>query len=184
MFKLISIAVFIGAPILALLLRVACGRGSLVAGARWRFLAGVAYLLTVLGLILLAATSYYAVFATDQPLANWALIAHVGSSPLLMVGLVGVAVLRGERYGAHARPQWQIEAVSSESVALDAPRGLWIRRALFWLFLASSLAAMLSALVMMTPLTGTHGQEQLYDIHRYGGLIALGFAIMHLIGPR
>lgn len=184
MFKLISIAVLIGAPILALLLRVMCGRGSLGGGGRWKWLAALAYVSTVLGLIVLSATAYYAIFATDQPLGNWALIVHVGLSPLLMAGLAGIAVLRGGRYGPLARPPWQLEAVSSDSITLDVPRGLAIRRALFWLFLLSGLVAMSSALVMMTPLTGTHGQELLLEIHRYGGLTALAFAIMHMIGPR
>lgn len=184
MFKLISIAVLIGAPILALALRLSCGPGSLSAARPARWLTALAYLLTVIGLMVLGATSYYAVVATDAPLGGWALIAHVGASPLLMAGLAAVAVLRGGVYGPLARPPWQVEAVSAESIVLDAPRGLAIRRALFWLFLAAGLVAMLSALIMMTPLAGTHGQELLYEIHRYGGLTALAFAIMHTIGPK
>jgi len=184
MFKLISITVLIACPLVALVLRAACGRGSLGGGGRMRWAACLAYVLTFLGLSALAGTSYYAVFATGEPMAHWALIAHVGASPLLMVGLLGVAVLRGARYGHGAQPSWEIEVVWSSSVALDTPRGATIRRGLFWLFVVAVLTAMLAALVMMTSLTGTHGQELLYEIHRYGGLAAVGFAIMHLIGPR
>ena len=50
---------------------------------------------------------------------------------------------------------------------------------MFWLFLTSGLAVILTMLLSMLPIFGTDGLHVLLDIHRYAGLMAVVVLTLH-----
>jgi cytochrome b subunit of formate dehydrogenase len=60
-----------------------------------------------------------------------------------------------------------------------APRFFWIPKVMFWLFLTSGLIVVMTMLLSMLPLFGTHGLHVLLDIHRYAGLLAVVVLVVH-----
>lgn len=103
-------------------------------------------LVVALSLAMLAVTGLYAALL-GHPLSGYLLICHTGSGGAFAGSLALLAVLRAEAEGGC--------------------------KCLFWILVLGGLGTVLSAVVMMQPWFGTHGQETLVDIHRYSALVAL-----------
>lgn len=121
--------------------------------------AKLAYLLMLVGLLALALTGIGTFVLGKAPMTHWILMAHVGGSPAFTVGLTLVALTWPARLGSH--------------------NGL--ARFLFWLLLTAGVVVVLSGVVPMTPLCGTHGQHLLYLAHRYGAIGLAAIAVLHLL---
>lgn len=104
-------------------------------------------LIVGLSLAVLALTGFYALLF-GHPLSGYVLICHTGAGGAFAGSLALLAVLRAE----------------AESGA---------GRFLFWTLLIGGLGVVLTAVVMMQPWFGTHGQEVLVDLHRCSSFLAV-----------
>ena len=84
-------------------------------------------------------------------------MAHVGASPVFAIGIAGVAL---------SWPAPELRRGPMEAI--------W-----YWLLLVAGLVVILSGVLPMTPLFGTHGQEFLYLVHRYSGMAVAVIAVLH-----
>jgi hypothetical protein len=122
------------------------------------------YAIMFFGLLVGGVTGLGSVF-TRGHMSGWALMIHVGLAPAFMLGMAGVAVTLADR----------CRFVRENTGSTFGP---W-ENVLFWIMLTSTLIAILSAVLPMTPLFGTYGQHVSLDIHRYSSLIAAVAVILH-----
>jgi hypothetical protein len=121
-----------------------------------------AYGLMWLGVLALAASGIGTLVLGQAPMSHWILMAHVGASPMFAIGIAGVALL------------WP---------APDTRKG-WVGAAFYWLLLLAGLVVILSGVLPMTPIFGTHGQHFLYLVHRYSGIAVAVLAVLHALSRR
>lgn len=146
MFKILTVvAVVIGA------LAAKCGGGSCSTAAktpvRFPVLDKLLALAVALSFVVLALTGFYAALLGHE-LTGYLLICHTGSGGAFAGSLALLAVFRAEVEGCGCK-------------------------CLFWILVLGGLGVVLSAVVMMQPWFGTHGQEVLVELHRYSALVAL-----------
>ena len=134
----------------------------------WERLVYLGALVSVAGLGL---TSFYSVLAYGA-MSGWWLFAHMfgagamtGVLPLLAITWAGPS-----RFGL---------GPATDEEDTYAARFFWIPKLLFWLFLTSGLAVILTMLLSMLPIFGTDGLHVLLDIHRYAGLMAVVVLTLH-----
>ena len=104
-------------------------------------------LVMVLSLAVLALTGFYAALLGHK-LSGYLLVCHTGTGGAFAGSLALLALMRAE----------------AESCGC---------KCLFWTLVFGGLGVVLSAVVMMQPWFGTHGQETLVELHRYSALVAL-----------
>jgi len=146
MFKILTVvSVIVGA------LAAKCGSASCSTAAktpvRFPALDKLLTLVMVLSLALLALTGFYAALLGHE-LTGYLLICHTGSGGAFAGSLALLAVFRAE----------------AESCGC---------KCLFWTLVLGGLGVVLSAVVMMQPWFGTHGQKVLVELHRYSSLLAV-----------
>ena len=127
-----------------------CGGGSCDAAkkpVRFPALDRFFSVVMLLSLALLALTGFYAALLGHK-LTGYLLICHTGTGGAFAGSLALLAVMRAEAEGCGSK-------------------------CLFWILLLGGLGVVLSAVVMMQPWFGTHGQETLVALHRYSALLAL-----------
>ena len=139
---------------------------------RWIFIG------LVFSFLYLALSGFFFALFISRPLHGTFLMAHVGLGGLFAICLTGVVIFRARVY---------------DFSQTDDPRGsqsgvmLLISRLLFWIFVISGLALILTALFMMLPLFPQPGHIKIVDAHRYSALIsvlsALAFAVFNLDTP-
>ena len=129
------------------------------------------YLGALASVSVLAVTSFYSVLAFGT-MSGWWLFVHmfgagtlVGVLPLMAINWAGPS-----RFG---------QGRSSQDEETFAPRFFWLPKLMFWLFLLSGLAVVLTMLLSMLPIFGTDGLHSLLDIHRYAGLMAVVVLAIH-----
>ncbi len=139
---------------------------------RWIFIG------LVLSFLYLALSGFFFALFFPRPLLGIFLMAHVGLGGVFAVCLAGVVFFRARVY---------------DFSQTDDPRGsqagsmLLFSRLLFWIFVGSGLALVLTALFMMLPLLAQPGHIKIVDVHRYSALTAvlsaLTFAVFNLDTP-
>lgn len=122
------------------------------------------YAIMFFGLVVGVVTGIGSVF-TSGHMGGWALMIHVGLAPAFMLGMAGVAVTLADR----------CRFVGGNSGSTFGP---W-ENLLFWVMLTATLIAILSAVLPMTPVFGTYGQNTSLEVHRYSSLIAAVAVILH-----
>jgi hypothetical protein len=122
------------------------------------------YAIMFLGLLVAMVTGLGSAIVRGH-MSGWALMIHVGLAPAFMLGMAGVAVTMADR----------CRFVGDRS---GTTYGSW-ENFLFWLMLASTVVAILSAVLPMTPVFGTYGQHASLNVHRYTSLIAAVAVILH-----
>ena len=123
------------------------------------FFAKLAYFLMFLGVVVLGVTGIGTFLLGKAPMTHWTLMAHVGASPMFTVGLTFVALTWPTRLG----------------------RQTSAARFLFWLVLLVGLLVILTGVVPMTPVFGTHGQHLLYLAHRFTAIALAPLVVLHLL---
>jgi len=107
------------------------------------------------------------------------LTAHVGLGGLFAVCLAAVIFIRGRFYVFRDQP--------FHGEPPHRPPPSLFSRILFWIFAASGLMLILTALLMMLPLFAQPGLALALDLHRYSALAAvlssLTFAVLNLDPP-
>lgn len=122
------------------------------------------YAIMFFGLIVGVVTGLGSVF-TRGHMGGWALMVHVGLAPAFMLGMAGVAVTLADR----------CRFVGDRPASTF---GSW-ENFLFWVMLIATLIAILSAVLPMTPIFGTYGQDVSLSVHRYSSLAAAVAVILH-----
>ncbi len=146
MFKILTVISVIAGVVAAKSGGTCCCGTSKKTPVRFPLIDKLLALAVGLSLALLALTGLYAALF-GHPLSGYILICHTGCGGGFAGSLALLAVLRAEAEGGC--------------------------KCLFWILVLGGLGAVLSAVVMMQPWFGTHGQEALVDIHRYSALLAL-----------
>jgi cytochrome b subunit of formate dehydrogenase len=124
----------------------------------------LAYLALLLSVLVLSLTGLtFAIIG--KVLGGWFLILHVGAAPLFALAVAALAVLWADRRQYAASPGAQ---------ELDTGTKL-----LFWLMVLAAEISMLSAVLPMTPLFGSHPMHLLLDIHRYSSLALFILVVLH-----
>ncbi|HEY5701094.1 MAG TPA: hypothetical protein VIT83_03295 [Gammaproteobacteria bacterium] len=106
--------------------------------------------------ILLALTGFVPV-VEGRHLTGYALLAHAGLGGLLAVTLAVLLLLTGQPH---------LPENEHGGSKVSTPRK-WS----YWLMTISALALILSVLVAMLPLLGTHGQHLAISAHRYAAVL-------------
>jgi len=162
----ITIAI-IAVLITALLFPFHGGHRSIDAVApRFRSWEKFLYALMLLGLLILSLTGLITGILGLSPMRHWILILHVTGAPLFAIGIAAIAIAFAERRQFTPNP---------------CPTDIgWWHRLLFWMMLLLALISMLSAVGPMTPTFGAHGQELLYETHRYSSLFLFLVTLLHV----
>ena len=166
-FRIIAILGLIGmAVLIPLQLRARRRAYSGVAGyaPRVTVIERLAYLALLLSVLVLALTGLTAAII-GKVLGGWFLILHVGVAPLFALAVAALAVLWADRRQYAGSPGAQ---------ELDTGT-----KVLFWLMVLAAEIAMISAVLPMTPLYGSHGMHVLLDVHRYSSLALFILVVLH-----
>ncbi len=139
---------------------------------RWIFIG------LVFSFLYLALSGFFFALIFPRPLTGIFLMAHVGLGGVFAVCLAGVVLLRARIYDF---------SQTDDPRAAQSGTLLLISRLLFWIFVISGLALVLTALFMMLPLFVQAGHVRIVETHRYCALTsvvsALAFAVLNLDTP-
>jgi len=148
---------------------------------RYGFWERAAHLITMISFLGLAATGFGASILAGG-LTGWTLMLHMVAAGAFMLGLTLTTVLWAEdacfkRHDA----AWLREGGRLFGHAGELPAGRFdgLQKLFFWITLLAGLVTIAAILATMLPVFGTHGQEILYDVHRYGGLALVVAMILH-----
>jgi hypothetical protein len=169
-FQIIGILAFLGlAASVPLQLRARRRAFAGIAGyaPRLSWLERIAYLATLLGVLILALTALIPNVLAGIHAGSWLLYLHVAAAPIFAIGIVLLAVLWADRRQYNPTPGNQ---------EIDCTM-----KAIFWTMLLAALLTILSVALAMTTLFGSHGQIVLIDIHRYSSLALFVLAVLHFI---
>lgn len=125
----------------------------------------LAYAAVLVAVVVLAGTGIGTFALGKAPMTHWILMLHVSLAPLFAIGLALLSVTWAGR-------ACFVQGSPSQSCAT---------KALFWLILLSGVVVILSGVVPMTPIFGTHGQHLLYLIHRYSAIVLTVVLVLHLL---
>jgi len=172
-FRWIASGALIGAAAVVALHFVLCliARRPAQPKARWTRWETLVYLGTIAAVCVLAATAFGTVLRHGA-LEGWWLMAHMAGAGAFVVVLPVLALswCEANRFGRHR----------SRGADERTPRFFWFPKLMFWLFVASGLAVIVTMLLSMVPLFGSDGMHRLLEIHRYSGLVAVIALVLHL----
>ena len=144
------------------------------------------YLLALLCFVVLAITGFYPTLILGKHISGYPVMVHATFAPVFAVCLAVLAVMwaRCCRFTGGDWPwferivQWITLFKSSDAETPCKSSGLGQKIA-FWLIIFLALPLILSIVLSMLPLFGTHWQEILLSMHRYTALVFAMFAILH-----
>ncbi|MHC4153921.1 MAG: hypothetical protein ACYST6_03200 [Planctomycetota bacterium] len=140
------------------------------------------YLVTMLCVVVLAATGFYPVLILGEHISGYLLMIHVTTGGVFAACLVLLAFTfaHSRRFDEKDWP-WLTSLVRREMQRsrLLPESSVLLRKICFWLLIILALPLMLSVVLSMFPLLGTAGQLLLADTHRYSTLAFAVVAIIH-----
>jgi hypothetical protein len=142
--------------------------------SRWNLWEIFLYLMMLLSVIMLAATAFYPMLRHEH-LKGWGLFVHMIWAGFFVFLLPALALTWCEASRFETGRQ-------RAAVPATPPRFYWFPKLMFWILLASGLVVSLTMLLSMTTLFGTRDLQNLLDLHRYSGLIAVIAMLFHLNG--
>jgi cytochrome b subunit of formate dehydrogenase len=140
------------------------------------------FLLAILCFVVLALTGFIPRVVFGVALSSWWLMIHATAAPVFAGCIAILAVLWADKNRLD-KNYWPLlnRIIGHSPKSTVAPEKHELKlRICFWVILAMSLPVILSAVVSMFPIFGTHGQEVLLQIHRYSTLLLSLFAIGYL----
>jgi nitrogen fixation-related uncharacterized protein len=140
------------------------------------------FLLAILCFVILAITGFIPRVVFGVAISGWWLMIHATAAPVFAGCVAVLAVLWAHRNRLD-KNYWPLlnRILGRQPKSVVAPESHELKlRICFWIVLVLSLPVILSAVVSMFPLFGTHGQEVLLQIHRYCTLLLSLFAIVYL----
>jgi cytochrome b subunit of formate dehydrogenase len=144
------------------------------------------YLVALLCFVVLAITGFYPTLILGKHISGYPVMVHATFAPVFAVCLAVLAVMwaRSCRFTGGDWPwferivQWVTLFESSGDETPYKSSGLG-QKVAFWLIIFLALPLILSIVLSMFPLFGTHWQEILLSMHRYTALVFAMVAIMH-----
>lgn len=140
------------------------------------------FLLAILCFVVLVITGFTPMIFLGKSITGWWLMIHATAAPVFAACVAILAVLWADknRLDKNYCPLLnRILGRNPKSTVAPEKHELKLR-VCFWVILMMSLPVILSAVVSMFPIFGTHGQEVLLQIHRYSTLLLSLFAIIYL----
>lgn len=140
------------------------------------------FLLSILCFLILVVTGFVPRVVFGTVISGWWLMIHATAAPVFAACVAILAVLWADRNRLD-KNYWPLlnRMLKRQPQSTAAPEKHELNlRICFWVILTMSLPVILSAVVSMFPLFGTHGQEVLLQIHRYCTLLLSLFAIIYL----
>jgi hypothetical protein len=125
----------------------------------------IIYAFTILSVLALAVTGLGTFALSSKPMTGWILMAHATFGPPFAICIAVLAIT------------WVERCRFGQNVPSPFGNG---QKFFFWLILLASLIVILSAVIPMLPLAGTHGQELLYKTHQYSSLLLAVFVVAHM----
>ncbi len=144
----------------------------------------LAYILAFISAVVLGITGFWHPVARDSHVSGYLLMIHATFGPIFAACMAFLAVFWAERCKFNRQDCPAVKTVIDNcdyTVKKAAPnKTLWLwQKILFWAILALSPVVILSIVLTMFDLAGTHWQELLLSAHRYTSLAWIAGAIMH-----
>jgi cytochrome b subunit of formate dehydrogenase len=144
------------------------------------------YLLALLCFVVLAVTGFYPTLVLGEHISGYLVMIHATFAPVFAVCLAVLAVMWASRcrfvYSDwpwfERLVQWVTSVKSTGEEAPSKSTGLG-QKITFWLIIFLALPLILSIILSMFPLFGTHWQELLLGVHRYTALVFALVVIVH-----
>ena len=144
------------------------------------------YLAVLFCFVVLAITGFYPTLILGKHITGYLVMVHATFAPVFAVCLAVLAVMwaRRWRFTGGDWPwferivRWATLANNPGDNTFHKNSGLG-QKLSFWLIIFLTLPLILSIVLSMLPLFGTHWQELLLSMHRYTALVFAMIAIMH-----
>jgi len=145
------------------------------------------YLLALLCFVVLAVTGFYPTLVLGEHISGYLVMIHATFAPIFAVCLAVLAVMwAGRCRFIYSDWLWferfvqRVTSVKSSSEEAPSKSSGLGRKIAFWLIIILALPLILSIVLSMFPIFGTHWQELLLGIHRYTALVFALVAIVHI----
>ncbi len=152
------------------------------------------YLLALLCFVVLAVTGFYPTLILGEHISGYLVMVHATFSPIFAICLAVLAVMwaRNCRFTRSDWPWFQriVQRVTlvkstgeerkSKNSGLSTGHLAVGQKVTFWLIIFLALPLILSIVLSMLSLFGTHGEELLLSVHRYTALVFALVGIVHI----
>ncbi|MGD8786170.1 MAG: cytochrome b/b6 domain-containing protein [Phycisphaerales bacterium] len=145
------------------------------------------YLLALLCFVVLAITGFYPTLVFGEHISGYPLMIHATFAPVFAICLAILAVMWASRcrFACSDWPWFQrivqrVTLVKNTGEDSQCESTGLVQKIMFWLIIFLALPLILSIVVSMFPIFGTHWQELLLDIHRYTALVFAIVGIVHI----
>ena len=145
------------------------------------------YLLALLCFVVLAVTGFYPTLVLGEHISGYLVMVHATFAPIFAICLAVLAVMwaRNCRFNQSDWPWFGrivqrvtlVKSTGEETLRKSSGLG---QKIAFWLIIFLALPLILSIVLSMFPLFGTHCQELLLGTHRYTALVFALVAIVHI----
>jgi len=144
------------------------------------------YLFALLCFVVLAVTGFYPLLVLGEHISGYLVMVHATFAPIFAVCLAVLAMMwAGRCRFVYSDWPWferfvqRITSVKSSSEEAPSKSSGLEQKMAFWLIIFLALPLILSIVLIMLPLFGTHCQELLLSVHRYTALVFALVAIVH-----
>ena len=144
------------------------------------------YLAVLFCFIVLAITGFYPTLILGKHITGYLVMVHATFAPIFAVCLAVLAVMWARRWRFTGGDWPWFERIVRWATLTNNPSGDTYhkssdlgRKISFWLTIFLALPLILSIVLSMFPLFGTHWQEILLGMHRYTALVFAMVAILH-----
>lgn len=144
------------------------------------------YLLALICFVVLVVTGFYPALVLGKPLSGYLLMAHATAAPVFAGCLAVLALFWAQHYCFnHTDCPWlqrilkriiHTEQLNKDTLSESYCIG---QKVCFWLIILLALPVILSIVLSMFHIFGTHAQELLLQLHRYSSLTLALLAIVH-----
>jgi len=126
-------------------------------------------------LAILAATSFPVALCLGRAMSGYLLMIHVTFGGVFSACLAAAAITWAHDARFARRDLDWLKGGGCLAPRGELPAGKFdaAQKAMFWIMLALGVVAGLTMAASMIPLFGTYGQDLMYEIHRYVGLVLL-----------
>ena len=145
------------------------------------------YLLALLCFVVLAVTGFYPTLILGGHISGYLVMVHATFAPVFAICLAVLAVMwaRNCRFTRSDWPWFQrivqrvtlVKSTGEERKSKSSGLG---QKVTFWLIIFLALPLILSIVLSMLSLFGTHGEELLLSVHRYTALVFALVGIVHI----
>jgi len=139
------------------------------------------YLLALLCFVILLVTGFFPQLFLQKSISGYWLMLHATAAPVFAVCVAILAVMWADncRLDKNYWP-WLLRILQRQTRDMPVPEKHELAQKIcFWLIVLSALPLILSIILSMFPLFGTHWQELLADTHRYSALLFALVVVMH-----